>query len=82
MNKLEAPKSYFWRDINCEDLVTWAAPQNVINDFTDRHREMYLLNSYLGAFLFLQAVSVQELQMQTASDRQKHTHLQWFSSQG
>lgn len=51
------------RDINCEDLARRAAPQNAISNFLDRRREMYLLNSYLGALLFLPAASVQELQM-------------------
>lgn len=64
MTKLRVLERYKrCRDTNCEDLARRAAPQNAISNFPDRRREMYLLNSYLGALLSLPAASVQELQM-------------------
>lgn len=50
------------------------APRNAISNFTDRRREMYLLNSYLGALLFLPPVCVPELQMRANPETEKRNN--------
>lgn len=71
MTKLVVERYGLCWDINCEDLARRVAPQNAISNFTDRRREMYPLNSYLGALLFLPAASVHELQMRESQRRRK-----------
>lgn len=72
MTKLRVLERYKrCRDINCEDLARRAAPQNAISNFPDRRREMYLLNSYLGALLFLPAANCRNYKCLRAEETEK-----------